>query len=337
MTNNTILVTGPDLAPEATEYLTSKGYQTVHTPPYADSAVIAQCLKDTRAVGIVSRMGRLDADVLDVGLPDLKVIAKHGVGVDNIDCVAAGERGIPVLVAFAANAVSVAEHAIALLLTVSKRIPSLDRGLREGRWEKPGFKGLELAGSTMGFLGMGAIAQATAKIAKGLDLKFVGYDPFAADSVFEALDVERCTDWHEMLKRSNIVSLHCPLNDQTREIINAHTLSQLPQGSYIINTARGGLIDEAALVESVRSGQLAGAGLDTFAKEPPATNHPFFDEPSIVVTPHIGGVTNEANTRVGLSAVQGIVTVLEGRTITPNFIANRRHLSEDVLLKIQED
>lgn len=336
MTTNTILVTGPDLAPEAAEYLASKGYQTVHTPPYADSAVIAKYLEDTHAVGIVSRMGRLDADVLDVGLPDLKVIAKHGVGVDNIDCVAAGERGIPVLVAFAANAVSVAEHAIALLLTVAKRIPALDRGLREGRWEKPGFKGLELASSTMGFLGMGAIAQATARIAKGLDLQLVGFDPFAPDTVFEELGVERCTDLDEMLKHSNVVSLHCPLNEQTREIINARTLALMPKGGYIINTARGGLIDEAALVEAVRSGQLAGAGLDTFAKEPPAPDHPFFDEPSIVVTPHIGGVTNEANARVGLSAVQGIVTVLEGRTVAPNFIANRRYLSEEALLEVLE-
>lgn len=337
MTSKTILVTGPDLAAEASEYLDSKGYTTVHTPPYADSPVIAKYLKDTHAVGIVSRMGRLDADVLDAGLPHLKVIAKHGVGVDNIDCAAAAERGIPVLVSFAANAVSVAEHAIALLLTVSKRVVPLNTGLHEGRWEKPGFRGFELAGSNLGLLGMGAIAQATAKIVKGLDLKVFGYDPYAPDSVFESCGVERCTELNDLLSKSKVLSLHCPLNDQTRQIINNDTLALMPEGSYIINTARGGLIDEEALVEAIRSGKLAGAGLDTFAKEPPEANHPFFTEPSIIVTPHIGGVTHEANVRVGLSAVQGIIAVLEGKAVQPHFIANYRLLADNVLVSATEE
>lgn len=336
MAIKTILVTGPDLAPEAAEYLASRGYQTVHTPPYADSDVIAKYLGDIKPVGIVSRMGRLDANVLDAGLPNLKVIAKHGVGVDNIDCVAAGERGIPVLVAYAANAISVAEHAIALLLAVSKRIPVLDQSLRLGRWEKPGFRGRELAGSTLGLLGMGAIAQATAKIAKGLGLKVIGFDPFATDSVFSANEVERVTELEQMLCSSHVVSLHCPLTDQTREIINARTLAIMPRGSYIVNTARGGLIDETALLDAVRTGQLAGAGLDTFSKEPPPLDHPFFSEPAIVLTPHIGGVTEQANSRVGLSAVRGIVAVLEGESVPPNSIANRQILSQDVISEVSE-
>jgi len=336
MTIKTILVTGPQLAPEAEDYLAKKGYKTVHTPPYADSDVIAKYLNDTHAVGIVSRMGRLDANVFDAGLPNLKVIAKHGVGVDNIDCVAAGERGIPVLVAYAANAVSVAEHTIALLLAVSKRIPALDQSLRLGRWEKPGFRGRELAGSTLGLLGMGATAQATAKIAKGLDLKVIGFDPFAADSVFSDSQVERVTDLEQMLGRSHVVSLHCPLTDETREVINARTLALMPRGSYIVNTARGGLIDEAALLAAVRSGLLAGAGLDTFSKEPPPPDHPFFSEPSIILTPHIGGVTEQANSRVGLSAVQGIVAVLEGNSLPARFIANKQFLAQDAISEVSE-
>jgi len=321
-----ILVTGPDLDPAAAQLVVERGYETVHTPPYADSAVISEYLQETGAEGIVSRMGRLDAAVMDVA-PQLKVISKHGVGVDNIDIQAAADRGIPVLVATGANAVSVAEHAIALLLATVKRILPLDAGLRAGRWEKPGFSGREIAGSTMGLMGMGAIAQATGRIAKGFRLNLVGFDPYAPDSAFEELGVTRCASFEDMLTRTNILSLHCPLTDQTRRILNADTLAHMPEGGYVINTARGGLIDEAALVAAIQSGHLAGAGLDTFAVEPPAPDHPFFSVPEIVLTPHIGGVTRQAGARVGVDAVRGIFQVLDGQPVAPERIINRKLLA----------
>ena len=321
-----ILVTGPDLDPAAAQLVEERGYETVHTPPYADSAVISKYLQETGAVGIVSRMGRLDATVMDVA-PQLKVISKHGVGVDNIDIQAAADRGIPVLVATGANAVSVAEHAFALLLATVKRILPLDAGLRAGRWEKPGFSGREIAGSTMGLMGMGAIAQATGRIAKGLGLNLVGFDPYAPDSAFEELGVTRCASFEDMLAKTNILSLHCPLTDQTRLILNADTLAHMPAGGYIINTARGALIDEAALVAAIQSGHLAGAGLDTFAVEPPVPDHPFFSVPEIVLTPHIGGVTRQAGARVGVDAVRGIFQILDGQPVAPERIINRKLLA----------
>lgn len=327
-----ILVTGPDLAPSASKYVEDYGYRTVHTPPYADSATIAQLLVETRAEGIVSRMGRLDADVINAGL-QLKVISKHGVGVDNIDLKAAADRGIPVLVAKGANAVSVAEHAIALLLSGVKRIIPLDQGLRSGRWEKPGFSGREIDGQTLGLVGMGAIAQATGRIAKGLGLKLVGFDPFLPDSVFQDLRAARCETLEELLAQSNILSLHCPLTEQTREIINAQAIAQMPIGSYIINTARGGLIDEDALLAAIKSEHLAGAGLDTFAVEPPAADHPFFGEPRIVMSPHIGGVTQQANARVGVQAVQGVIDVLEGNMVSSERIINKKLMDAATLSK----
>jgi D-3-phosphoglycerate dehydrogenase len=314
--SKTILVTGPDLDPSAVRLVNEHGYQTVHTPPYADSAVISEHLRSTGAVGVVSRMGRLDASVMDAA-PHLRVISKHGVGVDNIDVAAAAERGIPVLVATGANAVSVAEHAIALLLTTVKRILPLDAGLRAGKWEKPGF-----------LLGMGAIAQATGRFAQGLGLELIGYDPYAKDEAFETLGVRRCETLDDLLANANILSLHCPLNDQTREIVNAAAIAKMPKGGFVVNTARGGLIDEAALLAAVQSEHLAGAGLDTFATEPPAQDHPFFAEPRIVVTPHIGGVTREAGARVGVDAVRGIFEVLEGKPIAPERIINRALLSD---------
>lgn len=323
----TILVTGPDLDPAAAKLVSDHGFKTVHTPAYADSSVIAELLQKTGAEGILSRMGRLDATVMDAA-PQLKVISKHGVGVDNIDLVAASERGIPVIVATGANAVSVAEHAIALLLSCSKRVLPLDSGLRAGRWEKPGFAGRELAGSTFALVGMGSIAQATGRIAQGLGLNLLGYDPFASDELFAAHGVERAASFQALLQRADILSLHCPLTDQTRGILNADALSKMPKGAYVVNTARGGLIDEGALMAAIRSGHIAGAGLDTFAAEPPAADHPFFSEPAIVLTPHIGGVTRQAGARVGCEAVRGILQVLSGETVSPVRIANRALLAQ---------
>ncbi|GHE05897.1 hydroxyacid dehydrogenase [Defluviimonas sp. 20V17] len=323
--SNTILVTGPDLDPSATHLLTEQGYQAVHTPPYADSAVISDYMDRTGAVGIVSRMGRIDGSVLQRA-PQLRVISKHGVGVDNIDLTAAAERGIPVLVATGANAISVAEHAIALMLATVKRLLPLDSGLRSARWDKPGFAGRELAGATLGLVGMGAIAQATARMARGLGLNIASYDPLAPASAFETQSTIRCNTLEDLLEQSTILSLHCPLNDQTRQILNAETIARMPTGSFVVNTARGGLIDEIALLNAIQSGHLAGAGLDTFAVEPPAADHPFFSEPNIVMTPHIGGVTRQANARVGIEAVKGILDFLEGKTLPAERVANRKLL-----------
>lgn len=332
----TILVTGPNLAPAAAKLVADHGFQTVHTPPYADSAKIAELLQETQAVGIVSRMGRLDAEVMDVA-PQLRVISKHGVGVDNIDIQAAADRGIPVLVATGANAVSVGEQAIALLLAAVKRIIPLDAGLRAGRWEKPGFSGREIAGLTMGFLGMGSIAQATAGMAKAFGLSLVGYDPFAPEGAFKAHGIQRCTSLQDLFASSNILSLHCPLTEETRKIVDAAAIAQMPAESYIINTARGGLIDEDALLAAIQNGHLAGAGLDTFAVEPPAEDHPFFAESRIIMSPHIGGVTAQANARVGVEAVRGIFQVLDGHPIPSERIINRKHLGAGQMPRTHEE
>jgi D-3-phosphoglycerate dehydrogenase len=321
-----ILVTGPDLAPSAAQLVSERGFETVHTPPYADSSVISGLLRETEAVGIVSRMGRIDAEVMDAA-PQLRVISKHGAGVDNIDLAAAADRGIPVLVAPGANAVSVAEHTVALIFAVVKRLLPLDNGLRAGRWEKPGYLGRELAGSTVALLGMGAIARATARMLRNFDMILTGYDPFATDATFAELGIRRAGTAEELFAGADVLSLHCPLNDQTREIVNAERIGLMPEGSYVINTARGGLIDEAALLDAVQSGHLAGAGLDTFAIEPPSPDHPFFAEPRILLTPHIGGVTREAGIRVGEAAVNGIFQVLDGKPVAPERIANNALLA----------
>lgn len=320
----TIIVTGPGLASSATELLQQQGFNLVHTAPYSQEDELLQLVEQHQPVGIISRMGKITAQVIDAALPNLKVIAKHGVGVDNIDTQAAAERNVPVVVASGANAVSVAEHTIALMLTVTKQILPLDDSLRCGRWEKPGFSGYEVARKNLGLLGMGSIAQETARIAKGLNMTLFGYDPYADDALFEQFSVQRCATVEELLAHSQILSLHSPLTDETRQIINQDTIAKMPSGSYIVNTARGGLIDEQALVAAIESKHLAGAGLDTFAVEPPAADHPFFQQKNIVVTPHIAGVTNEGSTRVSESAAQGIIAIVAGEKLPAYRVINRK-------------
>lgn len=324
----TILITGPHLAPAAVDVLEEAGYRPVYLPPYADAPTLLRAVEIEKPVGIIARIGRIDGSVFDAA-PQLRVISKHGVGVDTIDVDAASTHGIPVLVATGANAISVAEHTMALLFAVAKRLVSLDRGLRSGRWEKPEYKGRELAGSTMGLVAFGAIAQQTARIAKALGIQVRAYDPFREESVFETAGVARDETLEGLVRACDIVSLHCPLTPQTRHLINAESISWMRPDAILVNTARGGLIDEAALVEALASGRIAGAGLDTFAQEPPPADHPFFSSDHVVLTPHIGGVTAAANARVGVEAAQGVVDYLTGRPLEPGRVINRDRLFHD--------
>lgn len=321
-----ILITGPGLAPEAEAVLTTAGYNPVYVPPYTEGEGLLKIAAKAQPVGLLVRMGRID-EALFASVPGLQVISKHGVGVDNIDIDAASTRNIPVIVASGANAVSVAEHAMALLFAVAKKIVPLDRSLREGRWDKPGFQGRELAGSTLGLVAFGAIAQHTARFAKAFGMTVVAYDPFAPDALFESAGVARSGDLDGLLRQSDIVSLHSPLTPTTRNLINAERLALMKPDAIIINTARGGLIDEDALLVALREERIAGAGLDTFAKEPADPDHPFWSEPRLVVTPHIGGVTRAANLRVGTDAAQAIVDYLAGKELPKSRIFNLNKLS----------
>jgi D-3-phosphoglycerate dehydrogenase len=314
----TILITGPNLAADAVRVLEDAGYQPVYVPPYTDNAGLLQAVAQSQPVGIISRMGRVEASIFDAA-PQLRVVSKHGVGFDNIDIDAASLRGVPVLVA---------SGAIALLFAVAKKLLPLDHGMRQGRWDKPGFKGRELSGSTMGLVAFGAIAQHTARFAQAFGITVRAYDPFCAPGIFEQARVTQEQSLDRLLEDCDIISLHCPLTANTRNLINAERLSRMRPDAILINTARGGLIDELALVEALRDDRIAGAGLDTFAQEPPRQDHPFFDDDRLVVTPHIGGVTTAANTRVGVEAAQGIVDFLAGRPLEAGRVVNRSRLPQ---------
>jgi D-3-phosphoglycerate dehydrogenase / 2-oxoglutarate reductase len=242
--------------------------------------------------------------------PDLRVVSKHGAGYDSVDLAAATELGVPVLIATGANAYSVAEHAVALIFALGRDVVRLDDRLRAGHWDKWGYSGRELRGRRLGLIGFGAIARHVAKLAGALGLEVQAYsrrietiDPMLATPV-ATLD--------ELYRTSDILSLHCPLVPETRGMIDAAALARLKPGTLLINTARGGLIDEAAVAAALHDGTLAGAALETFIQEPPAPDNPLFAAPNLIVSPHIGAHTGAAEEVMGLMAADNIIRVLSG-------------------------
>ncbi|KQM78206.1 NAD(P)-dependent oxidoreductase [Xylophilus sp. Leaf220] len=304
-----ILVTGADLAPQALDLL--QDFDVVYagkTPTEADLVALA---RQHDPVAIIVRYGKVGPAVMDAA-PSLRVISKHGSGTDTIDKVAAKARGIEVVAAVGANAAAVAEQALALLLACAKSVVPLDARMHAGHWDKATHKSLELGGRTVGLLGLGAIGQRFAKMADAMGMRVIGFDPYAKDLPAYIASVDLETIWRE----SDAVSLHCPLTDENRGLLNADTLAKCKPGVIVVNTARGGLVDEAALLAAVRSGHVRGAGLDSFAVEPMAAGHPFQGQERIVLSPHIGGVTSDAYVNMGVGAARNVMEVLARRTVT---------------------
>ena len=302
-----ILVTGADLAPQAVGLL--EGYEIVYagkTPTEDD--LVALC-RAHDPVAIIVRYGKVGAAVMDAA-PSLKVISKHGSGTDTIDKVAAQARGIEVVAAVGANAAAVAEQALALLLACAKSVVALDARMHAGHWDKATHKSLELGGRTIGLIGLGAIGLRFARMADALGMRVLGFDPYAKNLPAYVQAVDLATLWAE----SDAISLHCPLTDDNRGLLNAQTLARCKRGVIVINTARGGLIEEASLLAAVRSGQVAMAGLDSFAVEPMAPGHPFQGEKNIVLSPHIGGVTSDAYVNMGVGAAKNLLQVIARQT-----------------------
>ncbi|MCW8177078.1 NAD(P)-dependent oxidoreductase [Verminephrobacter aporrectodeae] len=302
----TILVTGADLAPQALALLGDFAIVYAGRAPTEEDLV--QLCRKHDPVAIIVRYGSVGAAAMDAA-PALQVISKHGSGTDSIDKVAAGARGIGVLAAAGANAAAVAEQALALLLACAKSVVALDVRMHAGHWDKAVHKSLELGGRSIGVLGLGAIGRRFARLAGALGMRVLGYDPFAREipDGVQAVDLE--TIWRE----ADAISLHCPLTDETRGLLDAQTLARCRRGVIVINTARGALIDEAALLAAVRSGQVAMAGLDSFAVEPMVAGHPFRGEKNFILSPHIGGVTHEAYVNMGVGAAQNLLSVLRAR------------------------
>ncbi|MDM0106940.1 NAD(P)-dependent oxidoreductase [Variovorax sp. J22R24] len=306
---STVLVTGADLAPQALELL--RGHEVVFAgkaPSEAD--VVALCERHDPAA-IIVRYSKVGAAAMDAA-PSLRVISKHGSGTDTIDKAAAGERGIEVVAAAGANAAAVAEQALALMLACAKSVVALDARMHGGHWDKATHKSLELNGRTVGLVGLGAIGLRFARMAGALGMRVIGFDPFATNAP-EGLElVDMPTIWRE----ADVISLHCPLTEDNRKMVNAQTLAKTRRGVILINTARGGLVDEDALLAAVRSGHVMAAGLDSFAVEPMVSGHPFQGEKGFVLSPHIGGVTSDAYVNMGVAAAKNALDVLARQQAT---------------------
>ena len=262
---------------------------------------------------VIRSATRLTADVIDRA-QRLKVIGRAGVGVDNVDVDAATRRGIVVANAPESTIVSAAEQTIGLLVALARNIPQAHAALKEGRWERSRWSGIELAGKTLGVIGFGRIGQQVARRALGLAMNVVAYDPFVGRERFRELGVEQVETVEELLGAADVVTLHSPLTDETHRLIDRDAIAQMRDGARLVNAARGALVDEDALVEAIRSGKLAGAALDVFSAEP--YTGPLLELDQVVVTPHLAASTGEAQDRAGVIVAEQVVAALDGGVVT---------------------
>lgn len=319
-----VFVTAPHLAPAGLGLLQHQGC-AVHFLPGAGSAgAVESVMASTPFDAVISRTAELSAAAI-AACPSLKVISKHGVGVSNIAVDAATERGVPVYVTPGANAQSVAELTIGLMLAAARRIARLDGELRAGRWTRAQ-DGLQLAGRRLGLVGFGQVGQRVARVAMALGMEVHAFDPqLQGASPVEGVQLHRSLE--TLLPCSEVLSLHVPLTSATRNLIDARALEQLPPGALLVNTARGEVVDESALMERLRDGRLAGAGLDTMATEPLPPGHPLAQLPTVVLTPHVGGSTAAALDAMAEGAARNILGFLQGRRPDARSCVNPQVLS----------
>jgi len=262
---------------------------------------------------VVRSQTQVTGDVIRAG-ERLRVVARAGVGVDNIDVAAATERGVVVVNAPTGNTVSAAELTVALLMALARHVLAADSSLREGKWERRNFLGMEVRGKTAGIVGLGQVGAAVARRLRALEMQVLAFDPYVPDERARMLGVE-LIGLEDLLRRSDFVSLHTALTDETRNLIGREQLALMKVEARIINTARGGLIDEAALLEALDAGEIAGAALDVFEQEPPSSAA-LLSHPHVVVTPHLGASTTEAQEHVAVDVAREVRLVLDGQPAT---------------------
>ena len=298
-----VLVTAADLAPQALALL--EDFEVVYAGKAPDEEDLVRLARQHQPVAIIVRYGRIPGRVMDASR-DLRVISKHGAGIDTIDVEAAKARGITVVAAAGANADAVAEHTWALILAAAKGIVTLDARMRAGHWDKATHRSIELRGKTLGLVGLGAIGRRVAQLGLAFGMKALAFDPFAngtlAGVMFVPLDL--------LLRDADVISLNCPLTDDNRHLVNRHSIAKMRDGVILVNTARGGLVDDGALLEAIASRKVRAAGLDTFTAEPLDADHPYRDAANVILTPHVGGVSEDAYVNMGIAAARNILEVL---------------------------
>ena len=264
------------------------------------------------ADALIVRIAKCDGHAIEHS-PNLKVIGRTGVGYDTVDVKKATELGIPVVITPGANNRSVAEHAVAMMFALSKNLVQAQNEMCAGNWEIRGAgKAFELEGKTVGVIGMGAIGRETAKICQGCGMKVAGYDPFMSREKIEALGAKYYADYRELLKTADIINIHVPLTEETRNMIAKEQLASMKKTALIINCSRGGIINESDLVQALREGVIAGAGTDVYCNEPPKTDDPLLNCPNLIVSPHSAAQTREAVIKMAQMCINGCLAVCRG-------------------------
>ena len=268
-------------------------------------------MKDADA--LIVRIAKCDGHAIE-NSPNLKVIGRTGVGYDSVDVKTATAHGIPVVITPGANNRSVAEHAVAMMFALSKNLVEAQQEMCKGNWEIRGAKkAFELEGKTIGILGLGAIGRETAKICEGCGMKVAAYDPFLSKDQVEGYGAVYYENYEDLLKVSDVVSIHVPLTDETKNMISKKQLTEMKKTALIINCSRGGIINETDLVEALKAGEIAGAGTDVFCSEPPKTDDPLLNCPNLIVSPHSAAQTREAVIKMAQMCVKGCLAVAEGK------------------------
>lgn len=264
------------------------------------------------ADALIVRIAKCDGHAIEHS-PNLKVIGRTGVGYDTVDVKKATELGIPVVITPGANNRSVAEHAVAMMFALSKNLVQAQNEMCAGNWEIRGAgKAFELEGKTVGVIGMGPIGRETAKICQGCGMKVAGYDPFMSREKIEALGAKYYADYRELLKTADIITIHVPLTEETRNMIAKEQLASMKKTALIINCSRGGIINESDLVQALREGVIAGAGTDVYCNEPPKTDDPLLNCPNLIVSPHSAAQTREAVIKMAQMCINGCLAVCRG-------------------------
>ena len=281
---------------------------------------------------VVRSQTRVDAELLAAGAPRLSVIGVASVGIDRIDLDAATRAGVMVVNAPTGNTIAAAEHTMALMLTLLRRIPAADASVKRGEWERGRYTGEELRGKTLGIIGLGKIGKAVARRAAGFEMRVVASDPYLTeDQVAE--HGARLVGLPELLHRSDVITVHTPLMPQTRGLIGRAQLDATKRGAYVLNVARGGIVDEQALADALASGQLAGAAVDVYSAEPMTPENPLRSAPNVVFTPHLGASTAEAQDRVGLEMAEQVTMALSG--VTPPYAINAPTIPADTAPRLR--
>lgn len=308
-----VIMTAPRLADPAVAVLEAAGCTIHYMPPYPSAEAVAALTREVQAHAILTRQGPVTAAAMDASAR-LSIVARHGVGVDDVDLEAARARGIMVARAPGSNTRAVAEHTLAMILAMAKDFRALGETIAAGNWRGGTTKVRDIMGLRLGLLGFGAIAQDVARLARpfGMNIMALGR-PGATLTLPEG--VAAAPDLPTLLRHSEVLSLHCPYTPATHHVIDAAALARMPAGSWLVNTARGGLIDETALHAALDSGHIAGAALDVFETEPPPAGYALRTHPRVLATPHVSGVTDGSLVNMGLMAAECIAAHLTGQPI----------------------